>query len=107
MTNWTKKEIKELRKHAYRVFGTEIPLSSEIEKIELFLEQKDFGFFDLPKITKTVQYSLRWFPNYWTHPMEIEIPNDVMEAIHKQCEVLLYERCNSLAELCGYKKEEE
>jgi len=106
MTTWTKKDIKELRLYAYKVFGTELPLSAEIEKISLFLDQKDFGFVDIPKLKKTVTYSLRWFPNYWTHPMEIDIPEPVMEAIYKQCEGLLYERCNSLAELCGYKKDE-
>lgn len=106
MTTWTKKDIKELRLCAYKVFGTELPLSTEIEKISLFLEQKDFGFANAPKLMKNINYSLKWFPNYWGHSMEIEIPESIMETIYKQCEVLLYERCNSLAELCKCKKEE-
>ena len=33
---WTEKEIKNLRNYAYQVFKTEIPLSGEIEKLQIF-----------------------------------------------------------------------
>ena len=100
---WTDKEIKSLRTHAYNVFKTEIPLSGEIEKIQIFLEQSGMGFKKMnPKLIKTSNVTLQWVPNFWTFPMEIEIPESVMNEVRKQCVNLLNTRCDELATLCGY-----
>jgi len=103
---WTEKEIKSLRKYAYDVFKTEIPLSGEIEKIQIFLDQSKMGFKKVnPKIVKTVTATVQWVPNFWNFPMEIEIPDSVMGVIREQCGVLLNKRCDELAGLSGYEKE--
>ena len=103
---WTEKEIKSLRKYAYDVFKTEIPLSGEIEKIQIFLDQSKMGFKKMsPKIVKTVTATVQWVPNFWNFPMEIEIPDSVMGIIRDQCGVLLNQRCDELAGLCGYEQE--
>lgn len=103
---WTEKEIKSLRKHAYDVFKTEIPLSGEIEKIQIFLDQSKMEFKKVsPKIVKTVTATVQWVPNFWNFPMEIEIPDSVMGTIREQCGVLLGQKCDELAGLCGYEKE--
>ena len=103
---WTEKEIKSLRKHAYDVFKTEIPLSGEIEKIQIFLDQSKMEFKKVsPKLVKTVTATMQWVPNFWNFPMEIEIPDSVMGTIREQCGVLLGQKCDELAGLCGYEKE--
>ena len=103
---WTEKEIKSLRKHAYDVFKTEIPLSGEIEKIQIFLDQSKMEFKKVsPKLVKTVTATVQWVPNFWNFPMEIEIPDSVMGTIREQCGVLLGQKCDELAGLCGYEKE--
>lgn len=52
---WTDKEIKNLRAYAYELFKTEIPMSGEIEKIQLFINQSKYGFKKAnPKLVKTV-----------------------------------------------------
>lgn len=105
---WTEKEIKDLREYAYDVFKTEIPLSGEIEKIQIFLDQSKMGFGKLkPKIIKTVTETVKWIPNFWNYPMEIELPDSVMGVIRDQCGNLLYQRCDELAGLCGYEHAKE
>ena len=100
---WTDKEIKSLRNYAYQVFKTEIPLSGEIEKIQLFLDQSGMGFKKVsPKLIKTVTATVQWCPNFWTFPLEIEIPESVLGELRKQCVNLLNTRCDELATLCGY-----
>lgn len=101
--NWTDKEIKNLRTHAYNVFKTEIPLSGEIEKIQLFIEQSEMSFKKAtPKLMKTTTVSLHWVPNFWTYPMEIEIPESILDELRKECMNLLDFRCDELAKLSGY-----
>ena len=96
----TENEIKDLRKHAYDVFKTEIPLSGEIEKIQLFLDQSKMGFKKVnPKLIKTVSATVQWCPNFWNYPLEIDIPDSVMDAIRDQCGNLLAQRCDELAGL--------
>lgn len=100
---WTEKEIKNLRTYAYQVFKTEIPLSGEIEKLQIFIEQSGMGFKKVsPKLVKTVTATVQWCPNFWTFPMEIEIPESALEELRKQCVNLLNSRCDDLARLCGY-----
>lgn len=103
---WTGKEISELRKKAYETFGTEIPLSAEILKLVVFLEQCRFNFKrELPKLTRTVRYSLKWLPNFWMYPIEAEIPIDAIPIIESAVHELLNARCDELADMCGYKKD--
>lgn len=105
---WTENEIKDLRKHAYDVFKTEIPLSGEIEKIQIFLDQSKMGFKKVnPKLIKTVSATVQWCPNFWNYPLEIDIPDSVMDAIRDQCGNLLAQRCDELAGLCNYKHAKE
>ena len=100
---WTEKEIKSLRNYAYQVFKTEIPLSGEIEKLQIFIEQSGMGFKKVsPKLIKTVTATVQWCPNFWTFPLEIEIPECVLGELRKQCVNLLNTRCDDLARLCGY-----
>ena len=104
---WTEKDIKNLRKHAHKVFKTEIPLSGEIEKIKMFLDQSEFEFRkDNPKLVKTTNVGIRWFPNFWEAQMEIDIPTDVLEIVRSQCVDLLSKKCDELASLCGYMRED-
>ena len=103
---WTEKEIKSLRKFAYDTFQTEIPLSAEIEKLQLFVDRSKMGYKNVSlKLIKTNNIKLQWTPNLWTFPMEVEIPESVMGALNTECENLLDVRCNELAKLCGYKNE--
>jgi hypothetical protein len=105
---WTENEIKKLRKHAFDVFKTEIPLSAEIEKIQIFLDQSGFEFKrESPTLVKTVGYQLRWLPNFWHFPLEIDLPNDVLLIIRESCKTLLDNRCYELAGLCGYRLPED
>jgi uncharacterized protein with von Willebrand factor type A (vWA) domain len=103
---WTEKEIKNLRKFAYNTFQTEIPLSAEIEKIQLFVDQSKMGYKNVnPRLIKTNNVKLLWTPKFWTFQMEVEIPESIMGAIRTECENLLSIRCDELAKLCGYKNE--
>ncbi|HZJ98500.1 MAG TPA: hypothetical protein VFC79_00750 [Tissierellaceae bacterium] len=104
---WTEKEIKNLRKFAHNTFQTEIPLSVEIEKIQLFVSQSKMGGYkDMGlKLIKTNNIKLQWIPNFWTFPMEVEIPESIMGTIRTECENLLDVRCDELAKLCGYRNE--
>ena len=103
---WEEKEIKKLRKHAFDTFQTEIPLSGEIEKIQIFLNQSQMGIKKMsPKIIKTNNVKLQWTPNFWTFPMEVEIPESIIGTIRTECENLLDVRCDELAKLCGYRNE--
>lgn len=103
---WEEKEIKKLRKYAFDTFQTEIPLSAEIEKIQLFVDQSKMGYKNVsPRLIKTNNVKLLWTPNFWTFPMEVEIPESIMGAIRTECENLLSVRCDELAKLCGYKNE--
>ena len=107
MKMWTEKEIKNLRKFAYNTFQTEIPLSVEIEKIQLFVNQSKMGYKNVsPKLIKTNNVKLQWTPNFWTFPIEVEIPESIMGAIRTECENLLGVRCDELAKLCGYEQAE-
>lgn len=105
---WSEKDIKELRKHAYNVFKTEIPLSGEIEKIQIFLDHSDMGFTKAsPRLIKTVNTTVQWFPNFWHYPMEVDIPESVLTVIREQCGILLNQKCDELAGLCGYSQDYE
>ena len=100
---WTEKEIKDLRNQAYDLFKTEIPLSGEIEKIQVFINQSQYGFRKAsPKLIKTIKSAIEWIPNYWTFPMEIDIPDSVMDIIRQQCTEMMYSKCDELATLCNY-----
>ena len=104
---WTLEKIKELRSYAQKYFGTELPISEEILKLSLFLEQSNYEFKrDLPKIERVVKYTLRWLPNFWTSPMDIEIPKEVMDSLRSSVSDLLEQRCDTLAQMCGYQKED-
>ena len=100
---WEEKEIKKLRKHAFDTFQTEIPLSGEIEKIQIFLNQSQMGFKKMsPKIIKTNNVKLQWTPNFWTFPMEVDIPASILENLRTECKRLLDTRCDELARLSEY-----
>ena len=104
---WTEKEIKRLRLHAHKTLKTEIPLSGEIEKIQVFLDQSEMEFRkENPKLVKTTNVGIRWFPNFWEGQMEIEIPANVLEIVRLQCRELLSKKCDELASLCGYMRED-
>jgi hypothetical protein len=100
---WEEKEIKKLRKHAFDTFQTEIPLSGEIEKIQIFLNQSQMGFKKMsPKIIKTNNVTLQWVPNFWTFPMEVDIPDCILDGLREECKRLLDTRCDELARLSEY-----
>lgn len=104
---WTLEKIKELRSHAYKTFGIEIPLSTEIEKIQLFLEQSSSEIkHNLPRIIKTVSFSVRWLPNFWNHPMEVDFPEVGITAFRNAMIDVLNDYCDKLAGLSGYNKED-
>lgn len=101
---WTEEEIKKLRKYAAEIFKTEIPLSAEIEKIQIFINQSKPGYKKMSsKLVKTNSVRLMWLPDFWVFPVEVEIPENIMGIILEQSKTLLDQRCDELAALCGYK----
>lgn len=100
---WTEEEIKHLKKYAAETFKTEIPLSAEIEKIQLFIQQNT-GYRKIgSKLVRTNSVGLRWLPDFWTYPVEVDIPDNIMGIILEQSKTLLDQRCDELSNLCGYK----
>jgi len=102
--NWSDKEIKDLRKFAHKTFGVEIPLSVEIEKIALFMSQHAQQSIEdnSIRINKVYKYVLSWIPCHWNRLMEMDIPTSIMDLVYEKIPVLLQERCDELAKLCGY-----
>lgn len=114
MWNAGSDKIKELIDYSRKKFDIELPLAKEVLHMNhycwsvacFFNGKHDRVSVELKK-DKPKKALLRWWHYFgtgsWTETLEI--PEDVVWEIHYRCLEILNDKCEELAEMCGWYKE--
>ena len=111
---WSEEEIPELLSYAQSVLETEIPLAKEIRTTVNYLQAcrlcrrgpKD-AMFLVAEIRTEVKYKIRFLPSrYDSRTEEIAIPEDVLMCAYNGVQRILDNKCDYLANICGYSKKQ-
>lgn len=107
-------KILELCDYSKEKFDIELPLAKEVLKLNRFCWEV-FEFFNKKHDSVVVELQkdepkkalLKWFHFYGfgSRTETIEIPEDVVWVIHGKCLEILNDKCEGLAEMCGWYKE--
>lgn len=107
------KEIHNLVEYSTKKFGTELPLGKEIlhlssfcwELAAFFNKKGDSVKVELQKKPKMAL--LKWFHFYGigARTETLELPEDAIWEIHGWCLKHLDNKCEALADMCGWYKE--
>jgi hypothetical protein len=108
-------EILDLFNYSRQKFGTELPLAREVLRLSSFCWEL-WVFFngrydtlkvELEKEKPQKKALLKWFHYYGTgaRTETLEIPESVIDEVRKKGQEILKEKCEELAEMCGWYKE--
>lgn len=109
---WSEEEISELIRYANDVLEVEIPLATDIRKTVEYLQacrligrsERDRMFL-VADVKTEVRYKIRFMPSrYSSDTEELPIPEDVLMCAYNGVRRILDNKCDYLAERCGYKK---
>lgn len=109
------KEIIELVNYSTRKFDIELPLGREIlhlshfcwELAAFFNKKGDSVRLELQDRKEPKMAILKWFHFYGcgSRTETLEVPEDAIWEIHGKCLEYLDEKCERLAEMCGWYKD--
>lgn len=109
---WSEEEIFELIRFANSVFEVEIPLAAEIRKTIEYLQAcrligrtDNNRMFLVAEVKTEVKYKIRFMPSrFSSNTEELPIPEDVLMCAYNGVRKILDNKCDYLAERCGYKR---
>ena len=109
---WYDEEVQDLVKYSEQRFEATIPCASEILHLNHFLFEMRVLFTKRDKAKLVVpmveqSFLFRVFHIGQSRPWEIEVPEDAVWAFVPQVSKMLNDKCDYLAELCGYKRKED
>lgn len=109
---WSEEEIFELIRYANDTLEVEIPLAKDIRKTVEYLQacrltrrgERDRMFL-VAEVKTEVRYKIRFLPSrYSSDTKKLPIPEDVLMCAYNGVRRILDNKCDYLAERCGYKK---
>lgn len=109
--HWLYNEVRDLVDFSDKKFGTRLPCADEVLKLNGFIwdmrvlfDKKDKAKLVAPMVEQS--WLFRVFHIGQSRPWEIEVPEAAVWAVVGQAVQMLDDRCNYLAELCGYERKE-
>ena len=109
--HWYDEEVHDLVNYSDSKFETRIPCADEVLKLNYFIWQMMLMYSKKDKATliipKDQPVLFRVFHIGQSKPFEIEVPEDAVWQVVHQTKRMLDDKCDYLAELCGYKRKED
>ena len=109
---WIDDEVRDLVDFSDKKFETRLPCADEALKLNSFIwdmrvlfNKKDTAKLVAPMVETS--WLFRVFHIGHSRPWEIEVPEDAIWAIVGQSRQMLDDKCNYLAELCGYERKKD